>query len=152
MTDRRKKVLIDHFENGNDYTISFNKYWSASLYPCQTMSVYGVMFPKLPSFKVSNRNTSTIWAVASLLTRIEILWQLIDGIDKLKSSQWYGWMLVYLMKNCFSNVGDRRQVKLDPFKNKYMRKYEDICKRMSFESITGKIDLLFFINTTTSIT
>lgn len=112
-TSRIIKALLDH-RNTNPVRLSFNKYWSECLYPCQTMTLHGVIFPKLPKFANNNIDTRLIWTVATLLSRVEALWQIVTKVD-MKTSQWHGWMLVYLTKHCF-NEGGRRQSRVDPFK------------------------------------
>ena len=103
--NRKTKAMVDNCET-LPIERHFNAYWSLSLYPCQTANSHGVKFAKVPSFS-NNVDTCIIWIVASLLLQVEQLWRIICNVP-LYTSEWYGWMLVYLTKNCF-NYGERRQ-------------------------------------------
>ena len=71
ISDEKIEAIVNHFDRKNTTSVYFKKYWSVSLYPCQTMTSYGVMFPKVPSFKSNEIKTRTIWTLAILLYRVE---------------------------------------------------------------------------------
>ena len=81
-----------------------------------------------------------LWTVAALLSRVEILWRLISNKVTLRTSNWHGWLLVYLYKHCF-NESSRRQAKSDPFKMKYMRSIESLLVKVG-----GQNDLYSYFN------
>ena len=62
------------------------------------MTSYGVIFQTVPLFSSSSVDTSPLWTLATLLSRVEYVWKIICDTD-LCTSEWYGWMLVYLEKN-----------------------------------------------------
>jgi hypothetical protein len=120
--------------------VSFKKYWSDSLYPCQNMSDYGVRFAKVPILQNRNISTKLTWTVAALLSRVEILWRLISNKIELRTSNWHGWLLVYLFKHCF-NESSRRQAKGDPFKIGYIRSIDSFL-----DKVGGLNDLSSYFN------
>ena len=73
------EAIVNHFDRENTTSVYFKKYWSASLYPCQTMTSYRVIFPIVPCFKSNSINTRTIWTLATLLCRVEAFWQVIES-------------------------------------------------------------------------
>ena len=129
MSDRTTKALVDDREGARPVNVSFSKLWSASLYPCQNMTTHRVIFPKVPNFKSTNTNTQLIWTISGLISRVESLWQVIDKVE-LKTSQWYGWLMVYLTKQCFDR-GGRRQNGKDPFKYKFISTVEKITEKIN---------------------
>lgn len=143
-TDRKTKAVIDNRENTRPIEVNFNTFWSSSLYPCQTTNSHGVMFVKVPTFS-NNIDTQMIWIVATLIVRVEPLWKIICEVP-LYTSEWYGWMLAYLSKNCF-NYGERRQGRYDPFKFVYINKVERLLEKVPIfdkvESYFCDIDEIF---------
>ena len=69
-----------------------------------------------------------IWIVATLIVRVEPLWKIICKVP-LYTSEWYGWMLAYVSKNCF-NYGERRQGRHDSFKFVYINKLERLLEKV----------------------
>ncbi len=117
-TNRNISAWIDNNnEDRPPIQISFQKYWSNVLYPCQNMSDYGVRFPKVPILLSYDRNTRLIWKVCALISRVETLWKMICNYHEFRSSNWHGWFLTFIYKNCF-NEAKRRQWPSDPFKVK----------------------------------
>jgi hypothetical protein len=114
-SNRTILAWIDYENDRPSIQVSFKKYWSDSLYPCQNMSDYGVRFSKVPILQHHHHNTRLIWKVGVLLSRVESLWRLVSNYYEFRTLKWHGWMLAYLFKNCF-NVGNRRQSPADPFK------------------------------------
>lgn len=107
---------IDYDDDRPSVRVSFKKYWSDSLYPCQNMSDYGIRFNKVPILHNRYENTRLIWKVSVLVSRVESLWRMISNYYELRSSNWHGWMLAFLYKKCF-NQGNSRKSKTDPFKS-----------------------------------
>ena len=143
---RTIKALLNHRET-IPVRLTFNKYWRECIYPCQNMTSHGVTFPKLPKFVNYSIDTRLIWTVAALLSRVEALWQVITKVE-MKTSQWHGWMLVYLTKHCF-NEGMRRQCRADPFKLKFIdtidRLYEKI-RQVDLRSYFDDLDDIFYVD------
>ena len=86
-----------------------------------------------------------LWSTLGLLSCVEVIWDTVC-IVPLNTSQWEGWILNYLSKNCFSSQCLRYQNKRDPFKlskcktakqlyqkfddsNEYMTQYKVIFER-----------------------
>ena len=131
---------LDHENDIPATKMTFKKYWFDALHPCQNMTEYGVRFAKLPVLTNRNHDTRLIWIVAALLSRIEILWRLISNKVVLRTSNWHGWLLVYLYKHCF-NESSRRQAKSDPFKIGYIRSIDSLLIKVG-----GQNDLSSYIN------
>ena len=88
---------VDHHPDGTARQVSYDRFYSLCLYPMQTMSEHGIIFPKVPTFEKSVNPTTVIWVISVLLTRVEKLWKAVCGIH-LHTSKCHGWMLVYLHK------------------------------------------------------
>ena len=125
-TDRKTKATIDNCES-RPVDVYFTTFWSSSLNPCQTTNSHGVTFGKVPNF-TNNIDTYILWTMATLIFWVEPLWKIICEVP-LYTSEWYGWMLVYLSKNCF-NYGERRQTKKDPFKFIYINSVERLLEKV----------------------
>ena len=126
---RMRKVLIDDNETERVHTQSFPKVWSAALYPCQNMTSHGVICPKVPNLYSSKTNTQLSWTICGLISRVELLWKLVEKVD-LKTSLWHGWFMVYLNKHCFDK-GGRRQGQKDPFKYQFVSPVEKINGKLN---------------------
>ena len=114
-------VLVDdREENEPSYHRTFKKCWPSFIYPCQTMTSYGARFPMIPSIRTRNSDgvstveSMTLWTVLGLLSRVEKLWALATTYCT-RTSQWQGWILVYLSNSCFKNISTI-QDKRDPFR------------------------------------
>ena len=121
-------------QNGNQLpslTYTCKKIWPSVLYPVQKNDTYGAYFHAVPYCNASNANTSMIWIVSSLLTRLESLWQSVIEMDEgLFQSKWHGWMLTYLTKKCFSNSKNCRTQKTDPFKFSYINTHKKLFEKV----------------------
>ena len=91
--------------------------WPSVIFPLQKCNNYGMYFPTLPQFQSKSEDTSTLWIISALLTRIEPLWQRVSKFE-LRQSNWKGWMLMWLSKKCFNST--RRSEKTDPFQMKFV--------------------------------
>lgn len=108
--------------------VRFKKYWSASIYPCQTMTPHGIMFTVMPDLKTNVVNTKNIWILSNLIGRVESLWQVLDE-KPLDVRDWHGWMMVHLTKHCF-NMGSRKQSTNDPFKHSEIDSPEKLASKI----------------------
>ena len=109
------------------------------------MTRFGVAFRKVPNFTPDKAGyTGTVWIIAALISRIESLWSIIGSLEEYRTSMWYGWMLVYLKKHCFSE-SKRRQAPNDPFKLLYISSVDKLMDKLdgidgveeSFAGING---------------
>ena len=80
MTNRKIRVLLD-YRDSQPVSITLFKYWCACLYPLQNMTLYGIIFPKLPHLKLSNADTRNIWTLTELLFRVGSLWKIVCESD-----------------------------------------------------------------------
>jgi hypothetical protein len=146
MTDRKISAWLDHRES-QPIRFSFKKYWPYVLFPCQTMTSHGVVFPKVPMLTSNDIDTSLIWTVAALLCRVEPLWKIVCQVE-LRTSNWHGWMLVYLTKHCF-NQGSRKQSRNDPFKMKFMNtiiRFRDKVQHAELNDYFRNLNKVFYCN------
>lgn len=118
-SDRSVEVIV----NGDGDTVTINKYWSSTLYPCQQMTSHGIAFPTIPKLQSSSVKTKNVWILGSLLSRVERLWKCTEKCP-LDTSKWHGWMLSYLTEHCFNQAYRKRQNN-DPFKG---REIETVAK------------------------
>lgn len=131
---RETSAIIDDVDDEVPHeNVTFNKYWSATIYPVQNMTNYGVIFPTTPKIRSPN-----IWILSALLIRIEALWRIIDKIE-LRTSQWHGWILVLLTKKCFK-PGRTKQMKSDPFKYKHIKSNAGINDHIYLYSLFEELD------------
>ena len=120
---------IDHFEDRESREITYERMYSMCNYPMQTMSTFGVIFPKVPLYTLTkNENAVFLWGLSAMLVRVEVLWQIIGGIH-LHTSQCHGWLMMYLHRSCF-NLGGQRQKKIDPFQHLYISTIDKLCSLM----------------------
>jgi hypothetical protein len=117
-------VIIDNRGDAlPDIPVEVKVCWPVYIYPCQSMNKYGVISPKIPSYRHRN-GTSTwkykfLWHLYSLITGMESLWRIIASEIELRRSNWHGWILVYLTDHCFPNLC-RKQSNNDPFKKSHI--------------------------------
>eukprot|EP00957_Ditylum_brightwellii_P093204 7096894-Ditylum_brightwellii.AAC.1 len=91
-------------DNAQDTIVTFIKYWTSVLYPVQKMTSHGAYFEAVPPVKSSGSKSAKsilIWSLFCMLTRVEKVWQLLEKVD-MRTSDWHGWVLVYLAKNYFN--------------------------------------------------
>ena len=119
---------VDHHPDGTARQVSYDRFYSLCLYPMQTMSEHGIIFPKVPTFEKTENPTSVIWVISALLTRVEKLWKAVCGTH-MRTSKGRGWLLVYLHKLCFCS-NNQRQVPKDPFKYLHMSTVDKLCMKM----------------------
>ena len=109
--NRECDVTIDDDENEGvllpPYTRKFKRIWPLYLYPLQTMDCYGAKMHNFPSFNRVNEG-KLCWIAASILLTVEPVWTLVAQMD-LRSSECFGYLLVYLTKECVPYL-DRRVV------------------------------------------
>ena len=63
------------------------------------LSKYDFIWCHIPNYAtifIIKLDTSNLWTLATLVCRIEALWKIICDTD-LRTSEWNGWMLVYLI-------------------------------------------------------
>ena len=70
MYNRRIRAWLDH-SYSQPIRLSFNKYWSDCIYPFQTMTRHGVIFPKVPYLPSNYFGTSLIWTIEALISRVK---------------------------------------------------------------------------------
>lgn len=86
------------------------KFFPSILNPCQKMDRYGAMPVLARSLRGKGLSpdqhikTSCMWSVMSLILSVQELWSLIGkkGVD-LRTSDWYGWYLLYCTRQCLSS-------------------------------------------------
>lgn len=136
-------VLCD--DGGNDQWACnrhFQKCWPTFLYPCQQMDSFGARFPPVPNLKtprnhdISEEEKMILWTLICLLSRIEKLWLLTQNCN-LKTSQWHGWLLVYITSQCFSNIS-LRQAHRDPFRKIKVSSVKKIINRIRYAGLDLK--------------
>ena len=82
--------------------LSFKKYWSDCIYPCQTMTRHGILFPKVSYLLSNDSDMSLIWTIAELISGVKSLWKDMEANVELRTSSWHGWILFYLKNHCFN--------------------------------------------------
>ena len=104
------------------------------------MTNHGVIFTNPPIFDKCG-NTRMIWTLSVILVRVEALWKEVGLTNPLRTSDWQGWLLVYLTFQCF-NEGQRRQHKNDVFKLEYVSKYESLIEKVQiYEELNQYFEL-----------
>ena len=88
----------------NPFTRKFKRIWPLYIYPCQKLCSYGAKMYAVPKYCVNN--SKTLWTLSSLLLHVEPLWN-ITAKSTLLRSQWIGYILVYLTKNCLHHLKRR---------------------------------------------
>ena len=83
-----------------------------------------------------------IWTLATILSRVEPLWEIVCNVP-LSTSEWHGWLLVYLTRNCFNLACQNRQGKNDPFRYKYISTVEKILQKVVWSTM---LDLKAYLN------
>ena len=103
----------------------------ANLYPVQSCNQYGSSPHTLLIFQSkgnSSQNTSMLWLLCGILTRIQELWTLVNNIQ-LYQSQWNGWLLTYISNKMFPHY-TRKHTKGDPFMMQDIRSVNQIIEKM----------------------
>ena len=83
------------------------------------MDSLGIIFPGVPKMN-GNFTEDTIrntWVLIAIVLRVESFWKIVEK-NPLRTSDWHGWMLVYLYKTYF--YSKKRQAKNDPFKFRFI--------------------------------
>ena len=89
--------------------MTYKKFWPTILYPCQNLLSHGVSFVPVPMFSRYEKGIYHIsyrkltWMLSALLLSSQSLWSAIEK-KPLYKSEWCGWLLAYLSKNCLSNT------------------------------------------------
>ena len=105
-------------DNGNPLRSmqhKIRKSWPSVIYPLQKNDKFGSPFPEIPTMSSSKYNTSMLWAVTALMSRLQSLWFSIINMEEFYQSEWYGWLLTYVSKKCFMHLSRGHETK-DPFK------------------------------------
>ena len=125
----------DHIEK------RFKCYWPLVLYPCQAMTNHGVIFTNPPIYSSKEFNTRMIWILSVILVRVEALWKEVALTNPLRTSDWQGWLMVYLISQCF-NEGSCQQHKNDVFKLEYVSNYEGLIEKVQiYEELNQYFEL-----------
>ena len=132
VSDRKIDAELDHRES-QPVRFLFNRYWPLCLYPCQTTTLHGVIFSKVPNFQSTKSDTKMVWTFTALLCRVEVIWRLTCETS-LYTSRWQGWMLVNLTKYCFNLEKQRRQASIDPFKSQYISAVDRLLEKIGIEN------------------
>ena len=114
-------------DNGNQRPTIYQmikKAWPTLIFPLQRNDKFGAPFPVIPKLNTSNYNTSFLWVVCALMSRVDSLWFSIIKMNEFHQSKWHGWLLSYVSKSCFPHLC-RRNDKKDPFKYSIVRKKVD---------------------------
>ena len=119
---------VDHDPDVIAKQVTYERIYSKCTCPMQTMSKYGVIFPKVPMFMTTKSHSMLTWTISVLLVRVERLWKAVCE-SHLCTSKCHGWMLVFLHKKCFA-TGVRYQKKKDPFKYKYVSDIDRLCGKV----------------------
>ena len=120
--------------------MSYPKYWPSILYPCQKMNTHGATFISVPSFSSSSRSVSSpklclCWSLSSLLLSCQELWTIISS-QPMKTSLWYGWLLVYVTRNSTNLAKGRHANKKEVFKYfKYINTIEKLAEKINIETL-----------------
>ena len=97
------------------------------------------MVATIPRCQFNNESgfySCLIWTLSDLLTRLELLWKLVCQVE-MRSLRCYGWLLVYLTKQCFPN--SHRQDTRDIFKYKFISQYKNLTKNFPSVSTIGQL-------------
>ena len=71
---------IDHQSDGNVKQVSYERIYSLCTYPMQTMSKFGVIFPKVPMLNTTECHSMLTLTTSVLLVRVEKLWRAVCGM------------------------------------------------------------------------
>jgi hypothetical protein len=71
------------------------KLWPSLLFPLQQNYRFGVTFSTIPYIRSNTQDTSFVWILAGLLTRVQKVWSIIYKCE-MRQSRWHGWMLAWL--------------------------------------------------------
>ena len=141
-------AYYDHGDTPQPIRKQFSRYWSQCIYPCQNMTKFGVIFPKIPTLNSSEYNTINIWTVAAIMCRVEVIWRSVCAVE-LYTSKWHGWLLVFLTKKCF-NEGSLRQTKNDPFQYTFISDIQRLYNKVHKDNLCdyfNDLDDIFIFET-----
>ena len=108
-----------------------NPFFPSFLYPVQTCNEYGSTPHAIPLFQSTGTgavNTSFLWLLCGLLSRVQELWAIVYKIP-LYQSKWNGWIQTYLANKMFHHYSQRAKPG-DPFSMTYMRSIKDLSQKM----------------------
>ena len=103
-----KVIWDDHGENLPENVVYCRRSWLPIITPLQKCDTYGSDFVSIPVLRNATEDTSLLWIIVSLMTRIETIWQMI-GKCELRQSKWHGWLLMWVTNKCFPNVSRRSE-------------------------------------------
>ena len=98
------------------------------LYPLQKCDEYGIIPYTLPTYMNNNSNTSMLWLLTGILTRVEEIWKLVLSFE-LRQSCWHGWILSYITSNCLTHITNKTS-KGDPFQLSFMRNCNEVLNKI----------------------
>lgn len=82
------------------------------LYPCQSYDKYGAAPCKIPALKKSSLSL-LIQSLIAIFSGVEELWTYIASSDVFRTSEWEGWLLLYITAKCYPHL--RRHPQNNPF-------------------------------------
>ena len=71
---------VDHDPDVTVKQVTYERIYSLCTYPMQTMSKYGVIFPKVPMFMTTKSHSMLTWTISVLLVRVESLWKAVCAV------------------------------------------------------------------------
>ena len=98
------------------------------LYPLQKCDAYGIIPYTLPTYMNNNSNTSMLWLLTGILTRVEEIWKLVLSFE-LRQSCWHGWILSYITSKCLTHITNKTS-KGDPFQLSFMRNCNEVLNKI----------------------
>ena len=114
VSEQSKNSIYRCYTIRNDPLQIFNQFrpiWPVYLYPCQKYDGYGARFPVIPDLNpkkindydaMDNQTQMALWTTLGLLSCVQVIWDTICNVE-LNTSQWEGWILNFLSKNCFAS-------------------------------------------------
>ena len=120
------------------HTLFMNPQYPRILYPLQKFNEYGSLPYLIPIFSSTRYNTSMIWMLCAILTRVEEIWKLVTNV-KLFQSKWHGWILTYVAKKFFTHLKYRAK-KGDPYRMNFMQNVDDV-----YSKIVSLFKIIFII-------
>ena len=107
--NREVTAIIDDDidEEGNllcPYPKKFKRIWPLYIYPCQKVTKYGTKMLSVPLYSVPY--SMLLWLTSSLLIKVETIWNIL-ATSELKTSEWVGFLLMYLSKTTLHHINRR---------------------------------------------
>ena len=101
-------VFCDDIINGREqeHKRLFIPVFPRNLFPIQSCDSYGIMPTIISLLKKDGVNTFFSWTVIVFLTRVEDIWEAVTKV-RFRKSNWHGWVLTYITKQCFTNLNNR---------------------------------------------